>query len=92
MIFTFLLYFLFGWFVIKHGKPIYFAVAYAGVLVVWDLILAGPSIDTLLGGLIVFGFAALVFLIVDRYCDRVFAPLLALATGGLVLLSLWLYV
>jgi len=91
MMYGLLLYFLFGWFVIKFEKPIHFAGGYAGFVTVMSVVSGQSFLETLLGAFILFGFTAFVFMIVDRYGDQVFAPLAVLAIGGMILVGLSYY-
>jgi hypothetical protein len=68
------LYFLFGYFVIQYEKPVHFAGGYAVAACLLWLIFGEKLLSVLFFGAILFAYTAFVYMVVDRYGDRVLAP------------------
>jgi hypothetical protein len=82
-----LLYFLFGSFVIRYEKPVHFAAGFAGVSVLLNMLIDGSFVESILSGLILFAYTAFVYMIVDRYGDRILAPIGVLVAGAAIMVG-----
>ena len=85
--FDLILYFLFGYFVIQYEKPVHFAGGYAAASSLLSLVFGGKILSVLFYGAILFAYTAFVYMVVDRYGDKVLAPIGVLAAGALVLVG-----
>lgn len=85
--FGLILYFVFGYFVIQYNKPVQFAGGYAVSAGVLSLIFGENLLSVLLSGAILFAYTAFVFMVVDRYSDKVLAPIGILIGGAMILVG-----
>ena len=82
-----LLYFLFGYFVIQYQKPVQFAGGYAVAASILALGFGDGLLAVLLSGAILFAYTAFVYMVVDRYADKVLAPMGVLFVGAMILIG-----
>lgn len=85
--FDVILYFLFGYFVIQFERPVHFAGGYAVTEVLLSLIFGEKILSVLISGAILFAYTAFVYMVVDRYGDKVMAPIGVLIAGALILVG-----
>ena len=81
------LYFLFGWFVIKYERPVHFAAGYSVFNAVLSLIFGDAFVGALLSAAVLFAYTAFVYMVVDRYGDQILAPIGVLIAGAAVLIG-----
>ena len=80
-------YFIFGYLVMLHGRPVQFAGAYAVSASLLSLFVGAGVLEVLLSGAILFGYTAFVYMVVDRYNESVLAPICILVAGALILVG-----
>jgi len=81
------LYFLFGSCVIRYERPVHFAAGFAGLSALLNLVVGGSFIESILSGLILFAYTAFVYMVVDRYGDKILAPIGVLVAGAAILIG-----
>ena len=85
--FALVLYFLFGYFVIQYEKPVHFAGGYVVAVSLLSLVFGEEILSVFFVGAILFAYTAFVYMVVDRYGDKVLAPIGVLIAGALILVG-----
>ena len=85
--FSLVLYFVFGYLVIQYERPVHFAGAYAVAASLVSLIFGENLLSVLFSGAILFAYIAFVYMVVDRYGDKVMAPIGVLIAGAVILVG-----
>ena len=80
------LYFVSGYLVMNYGKPLHFAGVFVGLGTIHSLVTG-----TAIGGLILYAYTAFVFMVVERYSDRILAPIGVLIIGAAILIAAIFY-
>ena len=90
--FDLLFYLLFGYLVINYERPLPFAAGYVVVTSVLSLIIGSAGfVEAAISGIILFAYTAFVYMVVDRYGDKVLAPIGVLIAGYAVLVAASFY-
>jgi hypothetical protein len=86
-VFGLILYFVFGYLVIQFQRPVQFAGGFAVMASLWALVTGDPLIRVLVSGAVLFAYSAFVYMVADRYADKVLAPIGVLIVGALVMVG-----
>ena len=78
---------MFGYFVIQFERPVHFAGGYAVTVMLSSLIFGEKILTVLVSGAILFAYTAFVYMVVDRYGDKIMAPIGVLIAGALILVG-----
>ena len=70
----------------------HFAAGYAVTASLLSLILGEEILSILFSGAILFAYTAFVYMVVDRYGDKIFAPIGVLIAGALIWLGAALFI
>ncbi|HIP81236.1 MAG TPA: hypothetical protein EYH16_02350 [Leucothrix mucor] len=83
---TTLFFVIFGYFVMKHSRPLIFAGVYAGMAMLIPLLMGAPLTSLLISSVIIFIYTSFIYLLVDRFGDEIVMPLSILFGGAAFLL------